>query len=83
MQAVLRTMFRAAAQGDTKAARQLMELINRAASARTEASVKVLELSDEYKQKLGAVFEKREREGLDALEIFPHPDDIIINEDYG
>src|SRR5438270_13775716 len=35
IQALIRTMFGAAAQGDTKAARQLMELIGRAESDRT------------------------------------------------
>ena len=39
MQALLRTMFRAAAQGDTKAGRQLLEVIARAESARTEKAL--------------------------------------------
>ena len=43
MQALLRTMFRAAAQGDTKAARQLLELIARAESGRTGAAFEILE----------------------------------------
>jgi uncharacterized protein DUF5681 len=83
MQAVLRTMFRAAAQGDTKAARQLMELVSRAESARAEAAVKALQLSDEYKQKLGDFFDKHERAGLPPPDIFPHPDDMIVNETTG
>ena len=41
MQALLRTMFRAAAQGDTKAARQLLEVIGRAESGRTADSDEV------------------------------------------
>jgi hypothetical protein len=32
-----------------------------------------------YKEKLGPIFEKHEREGLPAPDVFPHPDDIIIN----
>jgi hypothetical protein len=39
MQALLRTMFRAAAQGDAKAGRQLLEVIARAESARTEKAL--------------------------------------------
>ena len=31
----------------------------------------------------GPIFEQREREGLDPLDIFPHPDDVIINETTG
>src|ERR1700761_6065319 len=38
MQAVLRTMFRAAAQGDSKAARQLVELVSNAERGRTESA---------------------------------------------
>jgi hypothetical protein len=79
MQALIRTMLRAAAQGDTKAGRQVMELINRAESGRSGTALEVLEYAVQYKEKYGPVFEKREREGLDALEIFPHPDDVIIN----
>ena len=45
MQALIRTMFRAAAQGDTKAGRQLLEMIARAESGRSEAALENLELS--------------------------------------
>jgi Family of unknown function (DUF5681) len=83
MQALLRTMFRAAAQGDTKAARQLLEVIARAESGRTEAALEDLKEAVEYKEKLGPIFEQREREGLDPLDIYPHPDDVIINETTG
>src|SRR5271156_2018744 len=64
MQAVLRTMFRAAAQGDTKAARQLMEVISQAESGRTGTALEVLEYGVQYKEKFGRIFEKHEREGL-------------------
>ena len=83
MQALLRTMFRAAAQGDTKAGRQLLEVIARAESGRTEAASEILEHAVQYKEKYGPIFEQREREGLDPLDIFPHPDDIIIDETTG
>ena len=83
MQALIRTMFRAAAQGDTKAGRQLLEVIARAESGRTGAAVEILEYAVQYKEKYGRIFEQREREGLDPLDIFPHPDDVIINETTG
>jgi Family of unknown function (DUF5681) len=79
MQALLRTMFRAAAQGDTKAARQLLELIARAEGGRTSTAVEVLRHARQYKENYGPIFEQREREGLDPPDIFPHPDDIIID----
>jgi hypothetical protein len=83
MQALLRTMFRAAAQGDTKAGRQLLEVIARAESARTEKALGVLQFSHQYKEMHAPIFEKHEREGLDPPDIYPHPDDVIINEATG
>jgi len=83
MQALLRTMFRAAAQGDTKAGRQLLEVIARAESARTEKALGVLQFSHQYKEMHAPIFEKHEREGLDPPDIYPDPDDVIINEATG
>ena len=83
MQALLRTMFRAAAQGDTKAGRQLLEVIARAESARTAKAVEVLQFSHQYKEKYAPIFEKHEREGLDPPDIYPHPDDVDINDATG
>lgn len=83
MQALIRTMFRAAAQGDTKAARQLLELILRAESGRAGVALEILEFWAQYKEKHGPIFEKHERESLDPPDIYPHPDDVIINEATG
>jgi hypothetical protein len=83
MQALLRTMFRAAAQGDTKAGRQLLELIARAEGGRVAAAFDHLEFAAQYKEKYAAIFEKHEREGLDPPDIYPHPDDVIFNEATG
>lgn len=82
-QALLRTMFRAAAQGDTKAGRPLLELITRAESGRAGAALEILQHAAQYKEKYLEIFEKNEREGLDPLEIYPHPDDILIDENTG
>jgi hypothetical protein len=83
MRALLRTMFRAAAQGDTKAGRQLLEVIARAESGRTVSALEILQHAVQYKERYAPIFEQREREGLDPLDIFPHPDDVIINENTG
>lgn len=83
MQALLRTMFRAAAQGDIKAGRQLMDLIARAEGQRTATAVEMLQVAAGYKEKYGRIFEAHEREGLDPPEIYPHPDDVIIDESTG
>jgi hypothetical protein len=79
MQALIRTMFRAAAQGDTKAGRQLLEVIARAESGRTSTALEFLRHAHQYKEKYGPIFEKCEREGLDPPDVFPHPDDLIID----
>src|SRR6516164_485378 len=83
MQALLRTMFRAAAQGDAKAGRQLLEVIARAESARTEKALGLLQFSHQYIEKYAPIFGKHEREGLDPPDIYPHPDDFIIDEATG
>jgi hypothetical protein len=83
MQALLRTMFRASAQGDTKAARQLLELISRAEGERVAAAFEHVEFAAKYKEKYAPIFEKHEREGLDPPDIYPHPDDVIFNEATG
>jgi hypothetical protein len=79
MQALLRTMFRAAAQGDTKAGRQLLELITRAESGRAGTAVEILQFAAQYKERYTPIFDEHEREGLNPPDIDPHPDDIIIN----
>jgi Family of unknown function (DUF5681) len=79
MQALFRTMFRAAAQGDTKAGRQLLEVINQAESGRTGTALEILEHAIRYKEAYGPIFEKHEREGLPPPDVFPHPDDMIID----
>jgi hypothetical protein len=83
MQALLRTMFRAAAQGDIKAGRQLMDFIARAESQRTSNALEMLQYAARYKEERGRIFEQREREGLDPPEIYPHPDDVLIDEATG
>jgi hypothetical protein len=83
LQAVFRTMFRAAAQGDTKAGRQLLDLIGRAESGRVATATEILEFAADYKKTLHPVFEEHEQKGLEPPEIFPHPDDVLIDEATG
>ena len=83
LQALFRTMFRAAAQGDTKAARQLLEVIARAESGRVAMAVEMLQSASDYKKEILPIFEKHEREGLEPPEIYLHPDDLIIDDSTG
>jgi hypothetical protein len=83
MQALIRTMFRAAAQGDIKAGRQLMELVARAEGGRAGAALEILEHAVQYKEKYLPTFELYERAGHDPPDIYPHPDDVMIDEETG
>ena len=83
MQALFRTMFRAGAEGDTKAASKVLELIARAESGRASEALKLLERAVKYKEEILPLFEQHERKGLEPPEMYPHPDDMIINEATG
>jgi hypothetical protein len=83
LQAVIRSMFRAAAQGDTKATRQLLEVIAPAERSRADKAVEVMGIVTKYKEIALSIFEKHEREGLDPPDIYPHPDDVTIDQSTG
>ena len=57
LQALFRTMFRAAAQGDAKAGRQLLEVIARAESGRVAMATEMLKSASDYKEKSLQLFE--------------------------
>jgi hypothetical protein len=76
-------MFRAAAQGDTKAGRQLLEVIARAEGGRAAAATEILQFASRYKEQNLQIFEDHERNGLEPPEIYPHPDDVLIDEATG
>jgi hypothetical protein len=73
-------LIRSGAQGDTKAARQVLELISRAEGARTATALEHLEQAVRYKENYTPIFELQERMGKEPPDIYPHPDDVIINE---
>ena len=83
LQALFRTMFRAAAQGDTRAASRLLEVIARAESGRVAMTTEILAFATQYREINLENFEKYEQQGLEPPEIYPHPDDLIINEETG
>ena len=83
MQAVLRSLFRAAAQGDAKAQRQIVDIFSRAENDRSANAKENLEEAIRYKQDAEEAIARHEREGKAPPEIYPHPDDIIINEATG
>jgi len=78
MQALLRTMFRAAAKGDAKVGRQLLDLVARAETARAAAALEALQVAAEYKKFYETLVEQHEGDG-EPPEVYPHPDDFIID----
>jgi hypothetical protein len=79
VQAVFRTMFRLAAQGDSKAQRLLIDLVTRAESDRAALMKSYFEAATNYKQDAEELIKRHEREGLPPPDIYPHPDDVIID----
>ena len=79
MQAVMRNMMRLAAQGDAKIARQVLDLHMQAEAARAEQAREILKAALEHQQKWTPVFDLCAREKREPPDIYPHPDDLIIN----
>lgn len=82
-QAAFRTMVRAAAQGNTKAASQVLEFLGQAEKDRAERAAAILGFASDYKEKFTEQFERHKRLGWPPPDIYPHPDDVIINEATG
>jgi hypothetical protein len=76
IQAVMRSMFRSAAQGDTKSQRQLLELITRVEADRAIAARDDAAWLLKYQAQALEQMADYERKGLDPPQLYPHPDDI-------
>jgi len=72
-------MFRLAAQGNSKAQRQLIDLIARSESNRAALMSSYLDQAIKYKLEAEEVIKQRESQGLPPPDFYPHPDDIIID----
>jgi Family of unknown function (DUF5681) len=79
MQAVIRSMFRLAAQGDAKTQRQLMDLIARVESDRAALAMSYLEAAINYKQDAEEIIRQHKTKGLPPPDFYPHPDDLEID----
>ncbi len=79
MQAVFRSMFRLAAQGDPIAQRQVINLIARAESDRAASAKSYLKEAITYKERAEEVIRQYESHGRTPPNFYPHPDDVIIN----
>jgi hypothetical protein len=79
VQAVLRSMFRLAAQGNSKAQRLLIDLVTRAESDRAGSAATYLEEAIKYKDYAEELIKEHQSQGLPPPELYPHPDDVIID----
>jgi hypothetical protein len=79
MQAVFRSMFRLAAEGDPIMQRQLINLVARVESDRAALAKSYLEEAITYKERAEEVIRQHNSQGRPPPNFYPHPDDVLIN----
>ena len=83
IQAILRKVAVAAANGNTRAQQNYLTLLIGAEADRRVATMEMLKTAVEYKEHWGQVLAERARSGASGPEPVPHPDDIIIDSKTG
>jgi hypothetical protein len=79
IQAILRKVAVAAANGNTRAQQTYLNLLIGAEADRRMATMELFVTAVEYKQHWGPVLAKRAHSGTSGPEPVPHPDDVIID----
>jgi hypothetical protein len=83
IQAILRKVAVAAANGNVKAQQNYLSLVIGAEAARREATMAVFNSAVKYKLHWHRVLAERARNGTTGPEPVPHPDDVIIDDKTG
>src|SRR5882724_11925710 len=83
VQAILRKVAFAAANGNTRAQKTYLDLLMGAEADRRMAAAAILKHSVDYKEHWDPVLAERARTGATGPEPLPHPDDIIIDYETG
>lgn len=83
IQAILRKVAVAAANGNTRAQQNYLNLLIGAEADRRVATMELLKSAFDYKEHWHHVLAERARKGTTGPEPVPHPDDIIIDYDTG
>jgi hypothetical protein len=83
IQAILRKVAVAAANGNTRAQQTYLNLVIGAEADRRVATMEMLEYAVVYKDHWGRVLAERARSGATGPEPVPHPDDVIIDSETG
>ena len=79
IQAILRKVAVAAANGNIRAQQNYLNLVIGAEADRRIATTELFTFAVEYKEHWGRVLAERARKGTTGPEPIPHPDDIIID----
>jgi Family of unknown function (DUF5681) len=80
IQAILRKVAVAAANGNIRAQQNYLNLVIGAEAARREATMEMLNAAVQYKEHWHRVLAERARTGATGPEPVPHPDDVIIDD---
>jgi Family of unknown function (DUF5681) len=79
IQAILRKVAVAAANGNIRAQQNFLNLLIGAEADRRAATMDLLKSAVEYKEHWGHILAERARSGATGPEPVPHPDDVIID----
>ncbi|MGI8569625.1 MAG: DUF5681 domain-containing protein [Methylocella sp.] len=80
IQAILRKVAVAAANGNVRAQQNYLNLVTGAEAARRETTMEMLNAAVQYKERWHCVLAERARTGATGPEPVPHPDDVIIDD---
>src|SRR3984893_6882801 len=83
IQAILRKVAVAAANGNTRAQQNILSLVIGAEADRRVASTQLLKTAIDYKERWHHIFAERARKGTTGPEPVPHPDEVIIDYETG
>jgi uncharacterized protein DUF5681 len=83
IQAILRKVAVAAANGNIRAQQNYLNLLIGAEADRRVATMELLKIAVDYKEHWHHVLAERARKGTTGPEPVPHPDDVIIDYDTG
>jgi hypothetical protein len=79
IQAILRKVAVAAANGNIRAQQNYLNLLIGAEASRREASTQMLKIAIDYKEHWHRVLAERARNGTTGPEPVPHPDEVVID----
>ena len=83
IQAILRKVAVAAANGNLRAQQQILNLVIGAEADRRVANMEMLKIAVDYKERWHHILAERARKGTTGPEPVPHPDEVIIDQETG